>query len=810
MGTMKIAIEPLSGAIANLKTLGTTVRDARVRINNNIPNRADISTLTTTGSAGTFTQWTDDQVLEPLQAVLDIGRLLDTEASGEVTYTYTGEYSAQNMTDNLSEMLVEQLSDEDLSAEELERVLGIADNHADNDDVQTSILDGLGPAGVASLLRRSGEAGIEMEKVTGVFSEDSHREIADWARDDIIEPENIDVDTTALMAGFAKSEAFSEGLYDNVTPDQMADAIQYLNSEAYNEEFALDDGGNKTDQLVGMSVNADEHAIYQQFLNAAGTSFATYTHAVSSPTALADTWFDAITDDDQPGNASALTLLMRKGGENAEYDPDFLYKISDDLYEWEKDQDSPVWGPRDEGVRLLDPDIATSDSDAYHSSEYKSAIRSDGLANILGSMANTPEAAQRFFAEGYENGDPGGTNERVEYLLEERTFSKDHLSDEGYGLGAALEAAAAGNTTDEYVSELGMGSDEWSAGFATDLFEWSAEMGGTGQDKLRPDYLYWGYPGTSVALGNIGAAYADDIYMMLADSDSNRTPNTDGHGLEITDDQLEGALKMIGVHDDISGLETLSAALLVEGNDQYRLALEGYQPAGERDIANLTANERDGLKGILGDTGTVLGDVTDLGLAGKDEEERQAEHRAAIAATAFDVAAGFIPGAGDVASGLKDTLWETAIDTGKDQGVGALKDMIKNAPEPNADQIRAASDEEFQNLIQYNTYDQLLATGYLDSYEIDPVLYEGEGDNRRFVDDVRGVGGVPPWQEAEGEERDRRIELQDGVNELLNEEVNYPPSDTPPEDPLIGDVLDAMLGPAYDKYDQVMPNPEDS
>lgn len=779
MGSITVTIPALEDAIEKLTTLSQDVTSARTQINSAVPAQVNLSGMNSTGATGQFSSWADETVASPLQIVLETAKLLDTEGgSGPITITFTGAYDIDKISDILSEELAEQLENT-TDPEELEALLETLGTFVDNEDIQEAVVTALGPGGLTALLTNAGQAGIPMPTVTGAFSDTSQETIASWAATDINNPENIDIETVTLLAGFSESPAFAESLYTQVTPDEMSTAIQHLNNAAY------------PNGLPG-EFDTDAQQLYSQFINSAGTTFATYTHVVDDPEALADTWFNAITDDNNQGNAAALTFLIRKGGENAEFDADFLYTLTEDVYQWELDQDGAVWSPRVQsgesgmsmGGYIIDPDVVVSGDPAT----FDYARRVDGLANLLGAMEYTPEAAQQFFAHGYENGEPGGTNSRVEYLMLERTFSGSHNSDEGYGLGVALEAASTG---DDKV---------WSAGFATDLFNFVAEHDQAGEDGIF-DNKYHGYPGTSVALGNIGAAYASDIYD-IADNPDHFVP-TGNTSLRIDAETLATVVGQIGHHDDMSGLETLSAGLVAEGNERFRDHLEGLP--GDVTLAALEDHTLP-LAGVLDSNGEVLGRVLDWGLESKEYGEDLDQRRAEFAAKAFDIATDFIPGAGKMIPSIKDTLWATAVDSAKGEGIGMLKNAIANSADADSGQYAEIQNATFENLIRFNTYDQLLATGYLDDSGIADVLVVGEGDERRFRDDIRfdGVDGMPDPDEegisaAESQARQEdRDEVQEALNYLFsNSGLNGGP----------GSTLQGLLTDALNGYDRVKPEP---
>ena len=116
------------------------------------------------------------------------------------------------------------------------------------------------------------------------------------------------------------------------------------------------------------------------------------------------------------------------------------------------------------------------------------------MANVLGAMKSSPDAAQMFFADGYPDGDTSKDNSRLEYLLTERSFSRDladtKAGDEGDGLGLALQAATVGHET----------RNQFGADLASDAFTIIAEKSGSG-DGFGPDDKWHTWPGMTDSLG---------------------------------------------------------------------------------------------------------------------------------------------------------------------------------------------------------------------------------------------------------------------------------------------------------------------
>jgi len=78
----------------------------------------------------------------------------------------------------------------------------------------------------------------------------------------------------------------------------------------------------------------------------------------------------------------------------------------------------------------------------------------DPLAGVLGALGNNAEAAQHFFSYGPQeqveiNGKKIWVSSRMKYLIQDRTWSGSRYSDEGDGLGRALEAATTTYRNDQ-------------------------------------------------------------------------------------------------------------------------------------------------------------------------------------------------------------------------------------------------------------------------------------------------------------------------------------------------------------------------
>ncbi|HJQ03912.1 MAG TPA: hypothetical protein VJ872_00580, partial [Nocardioides sp.] len=356
----------------------------------------------------------------------------------------------------------------------------------------------------------------------------------------------VNADTVRLMAFFQSQQAYAHELFSQVSPRDIAGEVEDFNNNLF---------PRNPDGLT--SPDKGQLDLYKSFLTAAGNTLATYSNATGQyappggPSALADQWFKAITDDSHQQDSAALTLLIRAGGQQSTYDTGFLGDLTGKTYEWEIKHDGAVWSPRDTDVTYnpWDPPHVTATGD-YTYGWTGGMKATDGLANLLGGMAHSPEAAQSFFLGHY----PGSTqdlNHRMDYLIgggDQRTWDGADNSDDGDGLGLALQAATVGQDTRTADGTL----------IADKLFTNIAKYGGHA-DSTFDDKWHVG-PNMTDSLGTIAAGYTGDLYDML----SNTPPDAGATHLHISQSELTRVLGEIGGSDSHTGLETLTTAMLLE------------------------------------------------------------------------------------------------------------------------------------------------------------------------------------------------------------------------------------------------------
>ncbi|WP_262852709.1 hypothetical protein [Mumia quercus] len=513
----------------------------------------------------------------------------------------------------------------------------------------------------------------------------------------------IDADTVATLTLMQDDAAFAHRLYSTVTPNEMADAIQHLSSDAY----GTPSGGVQSHASAPPPPDKEAIDLYRNFLAAAGGTMATYslgTGQYAPPADAGTTWGKAICDEDNPENAAAISLLLRSGGHTNEFEAKFLSSLANEVYEYEREHagDRP-WGSRgdDSHPPVYDPYPWGMDKDPLYST-YGRAMP-DAFANVLASMEKSPDAAQKFFTT-----DAGEVDkDKLDYLIgkkdgndvDARTFSARYGSDEGNGLGLALEAATVGG-----------GDREVGAAITTDVFKKIADLSGHGAGGVGPDAMYdsWHvWPKMTDSLGAMASGYTDDIYDLL----SNTPPDKGPTHLDILPSELEKVLGEIGNGDDKTGLQTLTAAMLLECNEATAEHLKGLN--GPK---TLDALEGTGLEGVQATNGDVMGNLLNKGLAISTSEEELAKAREELLSKAFDVTTGFLPGGGRVLGETASEFAKTSYDTLQGEALDQLKSTI--ASSPSTDGYLDGATGDVDEKLKYGAINELYRHGYLGPQDV--------------------------------------------------------------------------------------------
>lgn len=625
-------------------------------------------------------------------------------------------------------------------------------------------------------------------EIAAVISPGAQKTLAnDVAKD--IKGADVDEQTVRVLALLKDQPAFAHALYSDVEPDDLSKAIRELSNHAF-------PGGSNPpiDQ-------ADRAQLYKDFLVAAGGTLATYTKGAPGyepADGLADTWYEAIIDKDHPENAAALTLLIKHGGQESAFDPEFLGDLTNKVYDWEKSHDGdPVWRPLDEQLGdygIKDPSIDRGDPDDPYDDTVTYQTAYDGLANLLSGMEKSPEAAERFFT--YESDgsyvdqiDYEGekVNEKLKYLMADRTWP----TDDGDGFGVALQHATTHSRDDGGDPDTLSPGDRSARLAGQTVFVIAKETSdgdGWFEGQPFPD-SGWQIPeGMRDNLGYMLSAYAPDIQRISAGTNEGEdggfvwgdgdgeTPYHGIMGMSADKNDLALALQGIGRGDDKEGITAVLTAQVAHHENLMTDALNKYN--GEHPNAPKTMEQLMDDQDFRGDlftnaesNGSALSFVLENGVEGGKDDEDARKERAEMMAKAFSIGTSFIPGAGDVLGEGASKLAAGAYDAVQGEALSRLEDRIGAAPDGLSDQWGNDGEGQIREGLSYGTINALLNAGFLDSnvdpdyavppdavtepnehnyISVDPRLYDGIEDDlpasvrNEFQDWLTGRNGQPP------------------------------------------------------------------
>jgi hypothetical protein len=386
----------------------------------------------------------------------------------------------------------------------------------------------------------------------------------------------LDPALVAQITKYQNDPYFAAGFAKNMTPTELADAL--LKASRERENIGRTSTTTLAKDIAAWKVN------YSGLVSAMGTTMATATRNTGDlalPADFAKKYAAAITEggtksgDGDPvkyGQASALSLLLRHG----QYSTSFLDTVSSTVYDYEREhgKDGPVWEPRSyyepnhtfAGVYMPD-----------------GGIMPDPMANIMEGLSNNPQAAQNFFdvnnpnaktSEVEINGKKFQVNDRMKYLLQDRTWKYDNAD----GLGNALQAATT-NWRDR--SDNG----KTSAVIASQTFALLGQKAGDG--KKGGDWWALGLnshqgwkPGSGMrdSLANIVASYSPDLIRVAGPQSPKSDPLGGDWTAEAGDSFPPG-----GPYGAVMDADLMRKLLGVVGEDQKNLTIvsTGVTAAGQ-------------------------------------------------------------------------------------------------------------------------------------------------------------------------------------------------------------------------------------
>ncbi|HVU90958.1 MAG TPA: DUF6571 family protein [Jatrophihabitans sp.] len=540
----------------------------------------------------------------------------------------------------------------------------------------------------------------------------------------------LDPKLIAEIAKYQNDPYFAAGFAEAIPPSDLANVV----IGASNQRDGLSSYAGSPDYVKRLN---DWKKQYGDLLAAMGGTLATATRNTGDlalPDGYADGWVHTITaetpqsgGDGRYGQAAALSLLLKHGS----YGTQFLNTVATNVYDYERRTDeNGMWrnrswvGSQFEGV--YSPDGSQV---------------SDPLAGIMDGLGHNPAAAQLFFNGGGNDtikvdGKNVPVNARLKYLIQDRTWATNAGSDNGDGLGAALEAATTyfrDRSAQGKVSATIAGESFALIGSKTGAGKSDGGLFGIGSHE---GWKMW--DGMRSHVANMVASYAPDLMRVAGRSDSAPDDLTNGWALpsdaEFPPNGPWGAAmnrdlmaKILGtLGEDQKNIDVVLAGVGAAGKLRMAYALQQAlrgQPGAPVDM--ITGDKYvDLVNGASNELAGTFGFVIDNGYQGdKDNQEfqkKRAEELSKALGMVLSMPTFEIPEGHEWTSALIDQARDVALE------------KIGEGPEQDAQDKYNETAGSAQTNLQHAMLDDLLQAGYLD---------------KKYYDQA-GPGYVPPPAEA--------------------------------------------------------------
>jgi hypothetical protein len=213
-------------------------------------------------------------------------------------------------------------------------------------------------------------------------------------------------------------------------------------------------------------------------------------------------------------------------------------------------------------------------------------------------------------------------------------------------------------------------------------------------------------------LGNIGASYSSDIYDIVA----HKPAPGDTH-LQIHLGDLDKVFGEIG-RGNKDGIETLSAAIMLEGNDRLQDEVDEWKrehPGQPIDLESVTEGSLgEALRGRGGTNGEILGHIINKAITVDEDDQDLAATREAYVSKAMDIAGGFVPGAGTVLGEGASELAKSGYDVAKSETLELLKNAVTSSPDATGGDYARDERSSVDDALENNITSQLIRSGILE------------------------------------------------------------------------------------------------
>lgn len=547
---------------------------------------------------------------------------------------------------------------------------------------------------------------------------------------------DLDPELAAEIQANMNDPYFADGFASAASPEELSDVIWEMNNKH---------------QWLGSDENPDGEgrATYLSLLEGIGGTLGTATRNVGTlalPNDYGQQWVDVLTSGpedhkdeagtERGGHPQALAVLLGHGV----YATDFLDQVSTEVYNFERSFDGDaVWGPRAE-----DP---------------MSVVIWDGTGNpaidvmpyVMTALGNNPQAAQNFFDGGDTveveiNGEKVQISERLKYLIQDRTWSPSDGSDDGSGLGAALEAA-----TTHFRDRTENG--QISAQIASQTFALIGDKTGEGSGGnwyalgLDADAGWQMWNGMRDNVANMMADYAPDLFRIAAmrqgdtlggDWHAGTAPGfPDGmpYGAVMDDELMAKIMGTLGTNEDHVNI-VLSGAYVAQQLSMTSRLDEALRENPDQAVLFITGQSSDFVDNAGSLSASGLGWIINNAYQGDRSDEELQKKRAAAWANVLNIAsvAPFVPE-------VKGEWLQWGVNQAKAQALDALR----NSPNADANAIYGQMDEDSQEALRNSTLNQLLQAGYFDE-SVYAEANERTGGPHKAPSEFAGVidPGPPP------------------------------------------------------------------
>lgn len=553
---------------------------------------------------------------------------------------------------------------------------------------------------------RTGPVTID-EADLSTLTPDQARQQGERAAQLIRDGEDPSGELAGMMQRYGNDPYFAAALARNVSPQEVAEWVRDTSYALHQQQTS----GFTGDYEQFEADLANYQHIVQGLSAALGTATRNESPDLALPADYAERFADAITDEGNVNGEGAILGMILRGGT---FGTDFLDTVAPRVYDYEQDGLDGRWADR-----------TPTDGWFVYDAEGHYLDCHDPLAGVLGALGNNADAAQHFFNYGPQvqveiNGHKIWVSDRMRYLIQERTWAGSRYSDEGQGLGRALEAAT---TTYRNDSTTGLVSAE----LATQTI---ALIGAATHDGWKM------YKDMRDNVADILGSYGPDLMRISSTANDeselgalfNRSnpgfpPVGDGgmYGMNFDKEMLQRVLETIGEDDD--NVERVMAGALTA--QQIRLTyalhngLDPRVPGGNPNNALLLLQGQNVplIDNANDNAADMFAFIVNTCYEGDVKDEEAAKKRAEMLSKVLGVATGLPPLA------ITGPWTSFAVNTTKDYVLGKLAE----GPKANSSEIYGEMDADTKEALRHNTMNLLLANGYLDQSVFDRANQEAGG-----------------------------------------------------------------------------------